>query len=225
LERTAFRTSAAFPSQLGPTAAWLRQGEIEAGHLDVGNWDPTRFSRTLEELRGLTRIGSPARFLPKLQQAGAECGVAIVVVRAPAGCRASGAARFETVDRAVIQLSFRHLTDDQFWFSVFHEAGHLLLHGERGLIADQGNESWILEIEGEGSSQREREADEFAANLLLPSPYQKELYSLAPASASVLSFARRVGIAPGIVVGQMQHLGLVQHSQLNHLKRRFSWGD
>ena len=68
------------------------------------------------------------RFLPKLQALCAEAGVALVFVRAPRGCRVSGASRLVTPEKAMILVSFRFRSDDQFWFTVFHEIGHLILH-------------------------------------------------------------------------------------------------
>src|SRR5262245_53695423 len=126
----AFRTSPSFDSQPSAVAAWLRQGEIETEAFDCNHWDPIRFRESLADIRSLTRQKEPRRFIPALQRCCAESGVAVAIVRAPKGCRASGATRFLTRHKALLMLSFRYLTDDQFWFTFFHEAGHLLLHGD-----------------------------------------------------------------------------------------------
>ena len=214
LEVVNFRTSTAFESWPASTAAWLRQGEIEAARIDCARWDPDGFFRSLEKLRNLTRIKDPQRFLPRLQALSAAHGVAVNVVRAPAGCRASGATRFLSSDKALLLLSFRYLSDDQFWFSFFHEAGHLLLHG---------GSKWVLEGLGEAIDCREREANSFAETLLVPPDLREEFSTLRLDRRQVMRFARRAGISPGIVVGQMQHHGLLTYSQLNSLKRRYTW--
>jgi plasmid maintenance system antidote protein VapI len=90
----AFRTSTSFESRAGAVAAWLRQGEIEAHTLKCKPWNPKLFSAHLANVRKLTRQKDPARFLPDLREMCANAGVAVVIVRAPNGCRASGATHF-----------------------------------------------------------------------------------------------------------------------------------
>lgn len=87
--------------------------------------------------------------------------------------------------------SLRGKKDDRFWFTLFHEIGHVLLHSTGGL--------YVL-----GSDDTaENEADRFAADTLIPPTLAKEL-PRARNSQAVVDFARRAGIAPGIVVGRVQ---------------------
>lgn len=135
-EAAAFRTSPSFDSHPGAVAAWLRQGEIEAEAIECDPWDAEQFQDSLVLIRSLTRQKDPSKFIPELRQICAKNGVAVVVVRAPKGCRASGAARFVSPGKGLIQLSFRYLTDNHFWFTFFHEAGHLILHGDTRLFLE-----------------------------------------------------------------------------------------
>ena len=222
-EVTAFRTSPSLDSSPASVAAWLRQGEIEAEEIDCKPWQPERFADSLTGIKSLTRYKDPNRFVPELQRICSESGVAVVIVRTPSGCRASGATRFVSPQKAILQLSFRYLTDDHFWFTFFHEAGHLLLHDERKLFpgALDRKLTWILEGLGPDSSKEEQQANDFAARCLIPD--KTGLLELPTTQTEVLRFAHRQGIAPGIVVGQLQHLGRLDFEQLNGLKRRFTW--
>jgi len=211
-----FRTSPSFDSRPGAVAAWLRRGEIEADGIDCRPWNAERFRASLPSLRSLTRKKEPRSFLPELKSRCAECGVAVAVVRAPNGCRASGATRFLSQDKALLLLSFRFLTDDHFWFTFFHEAGHLLLHGRQDIFLEGPDIPQTVE---------EREANEFAANTLLPENFVSDLFALSADVRRVMRFARRLGVSPGVVVGQLQHRGKIKHSQLNRLKRRYEWVD
>lgn len=213
-QMAAFRTSPSFDSRPGAVAAWLRQGEIEAKAIDCRPWDAKQFQESLSYIRSLTREKNPDRFILTLQKCCADSGVAVAVVRAPSGCRASGATRFLTKDKALLLLSFRYLTDDHFWFTFFHEAGHLLLHGERG---------FFLEGDDMPSTIEEKEANEFAARTLIPSAFQPALLNLRADALKIIRFAMQIGVSPGIVVGQLQHLGKIRQNQLNRLKRRFKW--
>lgn len=214
LEMAAFRTSATFDSHPGAVAAWLRQGEIEARAIHCGPWNEEQFGALLPTLRPLTRQKDPARFIPQLVELCAGCGVAVVVLRAPSGCRTSGATRFVTPNKALLLLSFRYLSDDHFWFTFFHEAGHLLLHGRHALF-----------VEGTDmlTNAQEQEANDFAADLLIPEAFKAEFNRLPLRHLDVIRFARRLGVSPGVVVGQLQHRGRLRRDQLNRLKRRFTW--
>jgi hypothetical protein len=212
----AFRTSTAFESRPAAVAAWLRQGEIESDAIHCHAWNAPRFQASLSIIRSLTREKNPSHFVPELQKICASNGVAVAIVRAPNGCRASGATRFLSAEKAILQLSFRYLSDDQFWFTFFHEAGHLLLHGKRG---------FFLEGMGTPESKEEQEANEFAARTLVPPDFQYTMLGIPINTHSIIKFARKIGVSPGIVVGQLQHYKRIKHSQLNGLKRRFVWDD
>lgn len=214
-EAVAFRMSTAHAASMPATAAWLRQGERESERMECAPWDPSVFAAKLSAIRSLTRTKDPRIFINELQSLCAAAGVAAVIVRAPSGCRASGATFFSSPDRAILLLSFRYLTDDQFWFSFFHEAGHLLLHRD--------DDSLILETSDDVTSRQEVEANEFAAATLLPSEYERRLPDVARDARAIMRLARDAGIAPGIVVGQLQHRGLVKPHHFNNLKARYSW--
>jgi HTH-type transcriptional regulator / antitoxin HigA len=216
LEKTAFRTSPTFKSQLGAVAAWLRQAEIESASIKCRPWDLEQFRRILVSIRALTREKEPNRFISELTSRCAKCGVALVIVRSPTGCRASGATRFLSSDRALLQLSFRYLSDDQFWFTFFHEAAHLILHDKSEVF---------LESNDFAPSKEENEANKFAAQVLIPPKFYTALLNLPVDGRKVVRFAKKLGVSPGIVVGQLQHDGRFTQRQLNNLKRRFTWNE
>ena len=208
-----FRQSASLEDNPSSTLAWLRQAERLASLIPCKPWDKAGFRDTLNDLRSFTRRKRPGKFFPDLVQQCAAKGVAVVFVPSPTGCRASGATFFLNEQKAIMVLSFRFLSDDQFWFSFFHEAAHLILHDPHALF---------LEDSSEVTAAAEREANAFASNLLVPLDHRPELESLPARSNSIIRFAVRLGISPGVVVGQMQHAGVLKHNQMNGLKRRYS---
>jgi Zn-dependent peptidase ImmA (M78 family) len=143
-------------------------------------------------------------------------GVAVVVARAPRRCGVSGAARFVDNEKALVQLSFRYRSDDHFWFTLFHELGHLILHGR---------DAFFLEGKGLIDTSEEEEANEFSSRLLIPEESVQELISLGSNFRKVVRFAKRIGVSPGIVVGQLQYRRLLPHNYLNKLKVRYVWND
>lgn len=212
----AYKQSKAFNSKEVATLAWLRQGEIETQNDVVAKWSPEILESKIANFKRLTWYKSPTLFLPKLKDLFAEAGVKFSVVRAPKGCSASGAVRILSDDTPHIQLSFRYLSDDQFWFSLFHEIGHLLLHFDKMPIVEN------TELTEENSEQ---EADDFAAEIIVPTQYREEMKSLGQSRFPIIRFAKKVGVAPGLIVGQLQFSGILGYSQMQHLKRRYSWNN
>ena len=61
-------------------------------------------------------------------------GVSVVFIPDLPRSGASGAARWLSPSKALIQLSLRYKRDDQLWFSFYHEAAHILRRQVRGQI-------------------------------------------------------------------------------------------
>ncbi|WP_412476760.1 ImmA/IrrE family metallo-endopeptidase [Flavobacterium sp. TBRC 19031] len=214
----AFRKSSKFDSDFGATAVWLRKGEIAAKESTCDSWNLNLFIETLEKIKPLTKKKSPKDFLPKLIEECAKCGVTVAIVRTPSGCRASGATKFLSPDRALLLLSFRYLSDDQFWFTFFHEAGHLVLHGEKGIHIESSEKSTK-------SNTEEDEANKFAAEMLIPYTLHSKLLNVRGNKRNIVNLAIEAGVSPGIVVGQMQYFGIIDYKYLNSYKRRYNWED
>lgn len=196
-------------------SAWLRKGELEAAAIACQPFDKAAFRQALDDIRTLTAEADPAHFVPALQQRCAKAGVAVVFVPCLPKTGLSGATRWVNPDKAIIQLSLRYKTNDHLWFTFFHEAGHILLHGKKELFIEGANG-----MDGE----KEEQANSFAEQELLPRKAFSTFAAQAPFSkAAIRRFAQEVGIAPGIVVGQLQHKGLLPQTHCNDLKVRYEW--
>lgn len=217
-----YRKTAAYQSSDYALAAWLRQGEIEAQAIRCAPYDKKGFEKRLYEIRALTYETNLDAIRSQLAEICATVGVAVVVVPQVDGARVSGAARWLDKERALIQLSLRYKTDDQFWFSFFHEAGHILLHSKRELFLDMADE-------GDSTAENEAEANRFAANMLIPAaeyePFVNGFGGRHFSQKAVEEFAQRVGIAPGVAVGRLQHDEHLPRTNLNGLKKKLAWGD
>ncbi|PYV92141.1 MAG: XRE family transcriptional regulator [Acidobacteria bacterium] len=210
----AFRASTKCEMQVGAVSAWLRQGERTAINVETKVFDRNAFREVLRELRCLTMESDPKVFVPRMVKDCAQAGVAVAIVPAPRGCPVSGAARWLTQDKALLMLSLRHKSNDHFWFSFFHEAGHILLHGKKLLFID---------VENDLNGSNEAEANAFASDWLIPPDAIVRLRTLSKSAAAISAFASKVGVAPGIVVGRMQKEGCLPSAHLNRLKVRYRW--
>jgi addiction module HigA family antidote len=220
-DQVAYRRSPAMEGQPAAVAAWLRQGELEAREIEWQPYDERKFRALLPRLRALTLTRDPAQFVPELQRLCAECGVVVVFIPeipGKQGTRLCGAARWLTPEKALIQLSVRYKDDGNLWFTFFHEAAHILLHSKKAFFVD--------DKVGEGEDEQEAEADTFARNLLIPpSALQKFIAASLFTDAAIRRFSEEIGIAPGIVVGRLQHDQVIGWHIGNSLKARYQWTD
>ncbi len=209
-----FRRSEKQARHVGRVATWLRIGELAAQGKPYENFNRRKFLAALTDIRAAT-TETPEVFGPMLDEL-KGCGVVVSLVREIPGAGISGATRWLSKSKAHIQLSLRFKSDDQFWFTFFHEAGHILLHGKDDIFLEGSA--------GKPPQQKEDEANRFAAEFLIP-PKEATALAAIKSKEEVVEFADRLGIAPGIVVGQMQHREYVSRRLVNfwQVKRRIDW--
>lgn len=213
--QVAYRRSPAFKAAPECITTWIRLGEIEGGAMETAPFDKARFRAALIECRALTAKSFPA-VQAKLVELCASAGVAVVFVPELPKTHVSGIARWLTKDKALIQLSLRYKTADHLWFTFFHEAAHILLHGKKEVFIDEN---------GADVTAVEQEANHFASEWLIPGAAFASFVAARDYSAvAVKRFAARQGIAPGIVVGRLQHEKRIPFAFLNDLKERLTWG-
>jgi hypothetical protein len=203
---------------MGAISAWLRQGELKSQEVDyVAPYNAEAFRDALSSIRALT-MQPISTFQQDVVSLCANAGVAVVFVPALPNTGICGATQWlaSTEGKALIELTLSYQTDDQLWLTFFHEAGHILLHGDQEVF---------LEIEAKGREKEEYEADSFASDMLIPRHQWQQFITHGSyhVQASIEEFAHKVGIAPGIVVARLQHENLLPCDQCNHLKRPLLW--
>ncbi|MDT0636370.1 HigA family addiction module antitoxin [Spectribacter hydrogenoxidans] len=195
-------------------AGWLRMGERAAAQQATAFYSRSAFMEALRTIRGLT-VEPPSAWQPKLIELCAQAGVALVFVPAIRRAHVSGVARWLSSDKALIQLSVYGKWNDRMWFTFFHEAGHILMHAKKAIFLDDPHRESEV-------NQQEEEANRFASEFLIPRKAEGEFSRLSGAP-EIIDFAQSLGIHPGIVVGRLQHEGLLEFNQLNYLKDRFEF--
>jgi len=208
----AFRLSLAHTNNPGAMSAWLRKGELQAQELKPKQYEKKRFMKVLDEVRILVQT-HPGDFKEKLQSLCSEAGVAVVFTPCLPKAPISGASRWiMNASVPLIQLSCRYKTNDTFWFTFYHEAGHILKHGKKDVFLE--------DVKGtKADKQKERVADSFASEILLPAKAFKKL-RVEPVfdDSIVCEYAKEFKTHPAIVAGQLEHEGLVHPSLFRYLK-------
>ena len=198
-------------------AAWVQQGMRLAQAITAKPFDPVGLRAQIATLRSFTRQ-DPEDFESALVELCARHGVAVTFVPHLPKSYVNGAA-YWLGDKTVIQLSLRFKWADIFWFSFFHELGHVLLH-----LKTRKNTFIDNEGDSRNSDVMEAEANQFAANTLIPERDYTKLLSRNYRDPKVVQqFADDIGISAGIAVGRLQFDDHLHPSQLIELKTQFEW--
>ncbi|MDX2104075.1 MAG: ImmA/IrrE family metallo-endopeptidase [Alphaproteobacteria bacterium] len=206
----AYRHSSRVKSDDVALATWLRLGELEAEAQECSEYHEPTFRQALKDIRKLTRL-EIKHALSESRRLCNQAGVALAIVESVPKTALSGAAWWLTPRKAIIELSGRHKSDDHLWFSFFHEAAHILLHSKKHVFADENTRN--------DSSKIEAEANAWAEAILVPRNQWAEFVASTPRNEQMVRrFAEQQGIAPGIIVGMLQHHGHLPWTHLNNLK-------
>lgn len=196
-----FRVSLAHTQSPHAISAWLRKGEIQAKEIEIAAFDKKKFKDSLAEIKELAFL-MPDNYTQQLQTICARCGVAVVFTQNLPKAPISGATRwFHT--KPIIQLSGRFRTNDHFWFTFFHEAAHLILHGKKDIFLEN--------VEGTEIDQaKEEEANAFAAKILLTENQLQQIINATPLNEEMIyEFANKFRTPAGVIIGRLQHLKLI----------------
>lgn len=200
---------------------WLRCCELECEKIQCQEYDAGKFTEALREIRSMTSHLTKG-FFARIQEMCAACGVAVVAVKEFKNAAVNGAAAWRG-KKAFIMMNLRGKCADVFWFSFFHEAGHIL----KGSKQHQHIEGWAspkdYDSERYAYDIEEQKANSFARDFLIPPRFQKVLSTLK-SRQQIRAFAQELGIHPGIVVGRLQHDRCIRPNVFNDLRPRFCWG-
>lgn len=186
--------------------AWAQEAKIKARDIWTAPINVRGFIAVIPEIRKMTVL-KPEEFCPKIKKCLADCGIALVFLPHLKGSFLQGAS-FMDGNKIVVGLTARGKDADKFWFSLFHEFAHIAL-GHIGQMNGTSDED-------------EKAADRWSGDTLITADdFESFRRERDYSESSVIGFARKQGIAPGIVVGRMQSQGLIKYSMLNHLKEKY----
>jgi HTH-type transcriptional regulator/antitoxin HigA len=208
----AFRVSLAHTQSPHAISAWLRRGEIQAGDIKIAEFDKKKFRDALAEIKELAFL-MPADVTQQLQNICAKCGVAVVFTQNLPKAPISGATRWYH-NKPIIQLSGRFRTNDHFWFTFFHEAAHIILHGKKDIFLE--------DVEGTVTDQaKEDEANAFAAKRLLAETELQQILDAEPLTEEIIyAFAQKFRTPAGVIIGRLQHLERIPFTFGNSFKQK-----
>lgn len=218
-EAVAYRKRMGVSMKSESIAAWLRCGELEARKTSVSPFSDTTLKEATKKLKNLT-LKEPEKYSVEAQNILSESGVSLVYVPHFPGTSVNGAVRW-VGDLPLVQLSLLGAYADMFWFTLFHEIGHLLLHGkkEKFLEFEQGKGGYLL-----GSEDKEKEADTFAGSELIPQKLYLDFVQSGDFSRlAIVNFAQSIKVHPGVIAGRLCHDKKIKWKEAARIRTRLKF--
>lgn len=206
-----YRRSPTVTSNEYAIIAWLRKGELDSQAIELKSYDKNRLKTMIPEIRSLNTCDFNV-IRKKLSMILEACGVSLSYVPCLKHTPVYGAVKWLTSDKPLIMMSLRYKTDDHFWFTLMHEIYHVLYPQKTSIIVEEKN----------SHDEYERKADRFAAKILISdSMYNEFVRNNDFSIVSIVEFAEKVGVVPGIVLGRLQHDNFIPFELHNNLKRKY----
>lgn len=199
--KVSFRISLWGTKEPHAISAWLRRGEIQASEMEVADFSDKALRESIPTMKALCAM-HPADFAVRLQELCASVGIKLVYTPCLPKAPINGSTRWLN-NVPCIQMSGRYKRNDIFWFTFFHELGHILLHGKKDIFLEDIDYA-------DKQKNKEDEADAFASRTLLPVSAENEIIRRGDFSAEAIGqYATKYGIHPAIIVGRLQHKKLI----------------
>ena len=211
----AARKSTPYHTGTPAQTAWLYRARQVAEALTANRYSPSLCSAVVEELRNLTPEPEDTRHAPRLL---ADAGIRLLVVEPFRGSRIDGACFWLSDDEPVVAISMRYDRIDYFWHTLMHELEHV--KNQDGLANANASIDTNRGERASAQPEYEKQIDCSAAQALVP---QEELEDFIDRAGPLYSyklirgFASRMGVHPGIVVGQLQHREEIGYSSFRQL--------
>jgi len=197
--------AAQYDERTGPQWAWLWRAKHLAQGVRAAPYSERKLRDAVMKLRALLAAPEDIRHVPVILT---EAGVRFVIVEFLPGAKIDGAAFWLDKANPAIAMSLRFDRINNFWFVLRHEIEHVLnKDGQAGFMLDVELSESLTRPDPDISNE-ERRANDAAAEFLVP---EKELNQFIVntrpfySNTKVTAFADRIGVHPGIVVGQLQN--------------------
>ena len=180
--------------------AWLFRAQAMARQQKIAAYSREKLLAAIEKLKALVLAPEEARHVPRIL---AEAGVRLVFVESVTGSKLDGACFWLDGNKPVIAMTLRFDRIDNFWFVLRHEIEHVL--------REDGKNTFVLDTNVGDTKEElpeiEARANAAGAEFCVPQDQLDDFcLRVGPffSEQRVLLFAQRIGVHPGLVVGQLQ---------------------
>lgn len=211
IESIQFRKSESLNMNPFLLAIWLKMCELETQNKEVEEINIQKLKELLPEIKSLINEDINEA-IEKLSTLLASCGIAFAVIHNLKGAPVQGIVKY-TSNKILLCLTIRQKYADIFWFSLFHEIGHI--------INGRSEKTYV------NFDNSEEKSDNYSSNFLInKKEYEIFLKENNFSLNSIFKFAQKNNINEGIVIGRLLHDKIITYTD-NLCKHRikFSWDE
>ncbi len=203
-------------------AVWLRLGEQKAERIQTATFSREKLKTAVNEIRGNMRQ-TPREAWPTVCEILQDAGVALVVVPEIGKSHVHGFSRFLKPDKALVQLSLRGRRVATFWFSLFHELAHLILHGKKKFFVNVNADE---KYDTARNDPEEQEANMFSIKTIFPDQELLDFFAFtSPTIKRMEAFADKQGVAVDVVLSRLQAMGKVAYNRFPRQREAINTDD
>ncbi len=204
------------PDVLG---AWLCLSKIyESKNTATTSFDPERSVELGAKLKSFM-LRPRGDFQKPLKELFSEYGIDFSIIPSFKGAPVNGYISRKDDGKYRMVLSLRGASADIFWFSLFHELGHIV----NGDVTKSGD---YIDVENSNRDGKEHAANETAERILLEEESYRTFIDTNDFSyGSIKAFAEKQGVPSYIVIGRLQKEGIIPWSWYQKYKPRYKWAE
>lgn len=175
---------------------------------DAPKYDKKKFEKAAKY--ALTQTTNHKGFYSRIRKEFFDAGVILEVLPNISGSNTNGATK-KLGNNIVLMVNDRRLYSDSFWFTLYHEIGHII-NGDYGISFEKEK------------GELEEKADHYAQDMLIDAEaYTNFLKKKKFDATSIKRFAHEIDRDPGIVLGRLQNDKVVGYTDysLNALRHKY----
>ena len=198
--------------------AWEKLCEVATEKIILEkSLDLDTLKKKIPEIKKLmSKEPDPNIVVHNLEKLFSECGISFKVMKNFTGAPVQGFIKKTSEGRLLLCMTIRQHFADIFWFTLFHEIGHIINGDIKNKFIDFTNYDSI----------EEEKANNFARNTLIPDAIFNEFCNEGIFTENrIIEFSQECEVPPFIVVGRLQKEKFLDWRDYYHLKARYIWSD
>ena len=215
----AFRMSEKAPVNPDILGAWLCLCKVRISEDTIdARFQDARTDKLVSDLKSVM-LTNPRNLQKRLKDVFAEYGIDFSIVQNFRGAPVHGYIARKEDGIYQMVLTLRGAYADIFWFSLFHELGHIV----NGDVSKAGT---FIDAQYSRDEKKETAADLFASRALLKQEkYENFLKRGDYSYASIKAFSQTQDVPPYIVIGRLQKEGIIPWTYYQRYKLRYKWAE
>jgi len=205
-------------------ANWVRKCELLAERLiysePVHTFSSEKLNDRIVDILSLSKINSISKIVSKIKTILADCGVILILSPCETGNGVSGFTKTILKKYRLVVVTDRYKNNAAFWFTLFHELAHCILHNLNDTIIHYSDEEFTLASLPTNHSYQEDEANNFVERLFFPEELMTELVKHRTSYKNIMRLGVKYDLSTSLIVAQIHRNKMAPYSFFRKVYKR-----